>query len=231
MLPLKDTVPARSFPLVNWLLIAANILLFLVELSLGPDAEALTAALGVVPARLLANPTPDQLATLVTSMFLHGGWAHVLSNMLALYIFGDNVEDRLGHVGYLIFYLLCGLAAGLTHILFNPTSPVPTIGASGAISGTLGAYFLLFPTARVFTLIPLFILPWFVEIPALFYLGFWFLSQLLNGTLEIVTGAQSYGGVAWWAHAGGFITGLVLVGLFARRQYVRPVYADEYWPW
>ena len=151
--------------------------------------------------------------------------------MLALYIFGDNVEDRLGHGSYLIFYLVCGLAAGLTHVLFNPTSPVPSIGASGAISGVMGAYFLLFPTARVITLIPLFILPWIVEIPALIYIGFWFLSQLLNGTLEIVAGAQAYGGVAWWAHAGGFIAGLVLVGLFARRQYVRPVYVDEYRPW
>jgi len=231
MLPLKDTVPARSFPVVNWLLIAANIVLFFVELSLGPDAEALTAALGVVPTRLLANPTLGQLATLVTSMFLHGGWLHLLGNMLALYIFGDNVEDRLGHGSYLIFYLVCGLAAGLTHVLFNPTSPVPSIGASGAISGVMGAYFLLFPTARVITLIPLFILPWIVEIPALIYIGFWFLSQLLNGTLEIVAGAQAYGGVAWWAHAGGFIAGLVLVGLFARRQYVRPVYVDEYRPW
>jgi membrane associated rhomboid family serine protease len=231
MLPLKDTVPARSFALVNWLLIAANVVLFFVELSLGPGAEALTAALGVVPARLLAHPTPDQLATLVTSMFLHGGWLHLLSNMLALYIFGDNVEDRMGHGGYLIFYLLCGLAAGLTHILFNPTSAVPTIGASGAISGVLGAYFVLFPNARVITLILIFFFPWFVEIPALVYLGFWFLSQLLNGTLEIVAGVQSYGGVAWWAHAGGFITGVVLVKLFARQQYVRPVYADEYWPW
>jgi membrane associated rhomboid family serine protease len=231
MLPLKDTIPARSFPVVNWLLIAANVVLFLVELSLGPDAEALIAALGVVPARLLTSPTPDQLATLVTSMFLHGGWLHLLSNMLALYIFGDNVEDRLGHGGYAVFYLLCGLAAGLTHIFFNQNSPVPTIGASGAISGVLGAYFLLFPTARVITLIPIFILPWIVEIPALVYLGFWFLSQLFNGALEIVAGAQSYGGVAWWAHAGGFIAGLVLVGLFARRQYLRPVYADEYRPW
>jgi membrane associated rhomboid family serine protease len=125
MLPLKDTVPARSFAVVNWLLIAANVVLFFVELSLGPEAEPLTAALAVVPARILANPTPAQLATLVTSMFLHGGWLHLLSNMLALYIFGDNIEDRLGHGGYLIFYLLCGLAAGLTHILSNPMSPVP----------------------------------------------------------------------------------------------------------
>ena len=231
MLPLKDTVPARSFPAVNWALIAANVVVFLFELALGPDAELLLFALGAVPARILASATPDQLATLFTSMFLHGGWLHLISNMLALYIFGDNVEDRMGHSGYAVFYLLCGLAAGLTHLFFNAASPVPAIGASGAISGVLGAYFILFPRARVITLVPIFILPWFVEIPALIYLGFWFLSQLFNGALEIVAGAQAYGGVAWWAHAGGFIAGIVLVWLFTRRQYVRPVYVDEYRPW
>ncbi len=231
MLPLQDTVPARSFSIVNWALIVANVALFLIELSLGRDAEVLIAALGVVPARLLANPGPDQFATLLSSMFLHGGWAHLFSNMLALYIFGDNVEDRMGHGGYLVFYLLCGVIAGLTHVLFNPTSPVPTIGASGAISGVLGAYLLLFPTARVITLVPLFFLPWFVEIPAVIYLGFWFVSQLFNGVLAIVTGVQAYGGVAWWAHAGGFLAGMLLVGLFARRRPARRVYVDEYWPW
>jgi membrane associated rhomboid family serine protease len=151
--------------------------------------------------------------------------------MLALYIFGDNIEDRIGHVRYLVFYLICGIAAALVHIAFNTASVVPTIGASGAISGVLGAYLLLFPSARVITLVPVFFLPWFVEIPALFYLGFWFLSQLLNGALSIVVGAQEFGGVAWWAHAGGFITGLLLVGLFARRRFVRRAYADEYYPW
>jgi membrane associated rhomboid family serine protease len=231
VLPLQDTVPARSFSIVNWALIVANVALFLVELSLGARAEALITALGVVPARLLANPGLDQFATLITSMFLHGGWAHLFSNMLALYIFGDNVEDRMGHGGYLVFYLLCGVIAGLTHVLFNPTSPVPTIGASGAISGVLGAYLLLFPAARVITLVPLFFLPWFVEIPAVIYLGFWFVSQLFNGVLAIVAGAQAYGGVAWWAHAGGFLAGMLLVGLFARRRPARRVYVDEYWPW
>lgn len=231
MIPLKDTVRSHSFPIINWLLIALNIFVFLIEVQLGPQADQFVAALGVVPARLLAEPDLGQFLTIFTSMFLHGGWLHVLSNMLALYIFGDNVEDRLGHGRYLVFYLICGFAAAATHILFNTVSQVPTIGASGAISGVLGAYFILYPRARVITLIPIFILPWFIEIPAIIYLGFWFISQLLNGVLSISAGAQSFGGVAWWAHAGGFITGIVLVGLFARRSYVRRVYADEYYPW
>jgi membrane associated rhomboid family serine protease len=231
MLPLYDTVQARSFPIVNWTLIAINIVAFFIELSLGPDVERLVVALGVVPVRLLASPGPDQWLTLFTSMFLHGGWAHLFSNMLALYIFGDNVEDRVGHGGYLVFYLLCGLAAGLTHVWFNPDSNVPTIGASGAISGVLGAYLILFPTARVISLVPLFVVPWFVEIPALIYLGVWFLLQLFNGTLAIAVGAQEFGGVAWWAHAGGFVAGILLIGLFARRRYARRRYVDEYWPW
>lgn len=230
MIPLYDTVHSRSFPFVNWMLIVANVAFFLIEVALGPDAEWLVTTFGVVPARLLANPGPDQIATLFTSMFLHGGWSHLLSNMLALYIFGDNVEDRMGG-RYLTFYVICGLIAALTHVAFNPGSPVPTIGASGAISGVLGAYLVLYPTARVITLIPIFFLPWFVEIPAVIYLGVWFLSQLLNGTLAIIIGAQGFGGVAWWAHAGGFVAGIVLAGLFIQRRYQRRVYADEYWPW
>lgn len=231
MIPLYDNVHARTFPFVNWALIVANVAIFLVEVALGADAEWLVRTLGVVPARLLANPGPDQIATLFTSMFLHGGWSHLLSNMLALYIFGDNVEDRMGGGRYLAFYLICGLIAALTHVFFNPDSPIPTIGASGAISGVLGAYLILYPTARVITLIPVFFLPWFVEIPALVYLGMWFLSQLLNGTLAIIIGAQGFGGVAWWAHAGGFVAGIALVGLFIQRRNRRRVYVDEYWPW
>jgi membrane associated rhomboid family serine protease len=231
MIPLKDTVQARSFPIVNWILIAANILAFLFELSFGPDIERFVTAVGLIPARLLALPSLGQVLTIFTSMFLHGGWLHLISNLLALYIFGDNVEDRVGHGRYLVFYLLCGVIAALTHIAFNASSPVPTIGASGAISGVLGAYFILYPRARVTTLIPLFILPWFVEIPAVFYLGFWFLSQLFNGALSVVSGAQMYGGVAFWAHIGGFLAGLLLINLFQQRRYLRRVYVDEYWPW
>lgn len=231
MIPLKDTVRARSFPIVNWILIAINIFVFLIELGLGQQVDTFIAAFGVVPARLLSALGLPQILTIFTSMFLHGGWLHLISNMLALYIFGDNVEDRIGHGRYLVFYLVCGLIAALTHIAFNATSLMPTIGASGAISGVLGAYFVLYPRARVITLIPIFILPWFVEIPAVVYLGFWFLSQLLNGTLAIVAGAQAFGGIAFWAHVGGFLAGLLLVKPFEQRRYIRRAYVDEYWPW
>lgn len=231
MLPLKDTVQSRSFPVVNWLIIALNVLFFFMLISLGPRAELWMTALGLVPARLLRHPGLFEFTTIFTSMFLHGGWAHLFSNMLALYIFGDNVEDRLGSGRYLLFYLLCGFAAAVVHVFLNPNSTIPTVGASGAISGVLAAYFIFFPSARVITLVPLFFLPWFVEIPAVFYLGFWFVSQLFNGLLTVVSGAQALGGVAWWAHVGGFVAGLVLGPIFARRRYIRRIYPDEYFPW
>lgn len=231
MLPLKDTVRSRSFPFVNWALIALNVLIFFVLLTRTPLAEVYVTILGVVPARFLNQLDLFEFLTLFSSMFLHGGWVHLISNMLALYIFGDNVEDRMGSGRYLLFYLLCGLVAAFVHIAFNQDSLIPTIGASGAISGVLAAYLALFPTARVITLVPLFFLPWFVELPAVFYLGFWFVSQLLNGVLTVMTGAQAFGGVAWWAHIGGFLAGLVLVHLFAYRRYVRRIYVDEYYPW
>ena len=231
MIPLKDTVQSRSFPFINWMLIGLNVFFFLILLSSGAQAEAWVEKLGVVPARLLRNPTSWQAITLFTSMFLHGGWAHLLGNMLALYIFGDNVEDRLGSGRYLLFYFICGLVAAAAHIAVNPSSSAPTIGASGAISGVLAAYLLFFPSARVITLIFLFIFPWFVEIPAVIYLGFWFLSQLFNGALAVVSDMQTFGGVAWWAHVGGFLAGLILGPLLARRRYVRRRYVDEYYPW
>jgi len=231
MLPLKDTIRSRSFPVVNWTLIGLNVLAFFLLLSLGPQADRLVMALGLVPRRLLAHPNLWQWSTLFSSMFLHGGWAHLFSNMLALYIFGDNVEDRLGSGRYLALYLLSGLAAAAVHIAFNPASPLPTVGASGAISGVLAAYMIFFPSSRVITLVPLFFLPWFVEVPAVLYLGFWFVSQLFNGLLTVVQGVQAMGGVAWWAHVGGFFAGLLLGPLLARRRYYRRSYFDEYYPW
>jgi membrane associated rhomboid family serine protease len=187
--------------------------------------------LGVVPARLVAHPLSAQVFTLFSSMFLHGGWLHLLFNMWALYIFGDNVEDRLGHARYLFFYLLGGVVAGVWHVLFNGQSQVPTIGASGAISAVMAAYLVLYPRARVITLIPLFFLPWFVEIPAFIFIGLWFLSQFFNGVLDTATGAQAFGGVAYWAHVGGFVAGLVLLPLFLYRRRPRKAYADEWLPW
>lgn len=232
MLPLTDTIPSRTFPAVNWALLAANVIIFLLMVGNDRLTEAWVATLALVPVRFLANPLdPTQLLTIFTSMFMHGGWFHLFSNMLALYIFGDNVEDRMGSQRYLIFYLLCGVAAAFAHILFNPTSPIPTVGASGALSGVLAAYLLFFPTARVVTLIPIFFLPWLVEIPAIVYLGLWFISQLANGLFSIIIDVQEMGGVAWWAHIGGFVAGLVLAPLFRQRRYVRRYYLDEYYPW
>jgi membrane associated rhomboid family serine protease len=157
------------------------------------------------------------LATLVSSMFIHGGWMHLIGNMLYLYIFGDNVEDRLGHLGYLLFYVLAGAGAALTEVYFQRGSTVPLLGASGAIAGVLGAYFLLYPRSRILTVIPLFVFFPVVEISAFFFLGFWFLMQFVQGALS--AGIPADGGVAWWAHAGGFVVGAVLLPLFllARR--------------
>lgn len=229
MLPLRDTVRARDLPLMNWLIILANVLVFLFEASLSTrQLNALSRAYGLVPARFLAAPGAGQVGTIFSSMFLHGGWLHVISNMWVLYIFGDNVEDRMGHLRYLVFYLLAGLAAAAAHVLVNPASTVPTIGASGAISGIMGAYLLLFPRARVLTLIPAIFLPWFIEVPALVFIGFWFVSQLFSGlfALGAAGSVRTYGGVAWWAHVGGFLAGVLLVKIFERRRY-RP--ADNIW--
>ncbi|WP_028460000.1 rhomboid family intramembrane serine protease [Chloroflexus sp. Y-396-1] len=232
MLPLKDTIPSRSFPIVNWALLVANVVVFLLMVGDNRLTEAWIAALALVPARFLANPTdPAELITIFTSMFMHGGWFHLFSNMLALYIFGDNVEDRMGSQRYFLFYLICGIAAALVHVMFNPTSPIPTVGASGALSGVLAAYLLFFPSARVITLVPIFFLPWLVEVPAVVYLGLWFLSQLANGLFSIMVNVQAMGGVAWWAHIGGFVAGLILAPFFRQRRYWRRYYVDEYYPW
>jgi len=230
MVPLKDTVRARGFPYVTAALFGANLLVFLLETRLPPPLlEQFLWLLGVVPARLLAMPLPGEWLTLLTSQFLHGGWLHLASNMLALYVFGDNVEDRLGHGRFLAFYLLCGAVAGLAHSLAAPGSLVPAVGASGAISGVMAAYLLLFPTARVVTLVPLFLIPWFVEVPAVLWVGLWFVSQLLNGVLALAVPTAPLGGVAWWAHVGGFLAGAVLV--WPLRRPAPRYYPDQYWPW
>lgn len=228
MLPLRDTVRARSLPILNYSLIGLNVLIFIVEAGMGPTAfRGMLTRFGLVPAQLsLARPL--SYLTLLTSVFLHGSWFHLISNMWTLHIFGDNVEDRMGRGRYLLFYLLAGVIAGTTQVLFAPQSQVPTVGASGAIAGVLGAYFLLFPQGRVLTLIPLFILPWFVEIPAFIYLGIWFLTQVSSGlvTLGRLGAGGSFSGIAWWAHIGGFVAGLALVRSFARRRRRR--WPDEY---
>jgi len=198
------------------LLIVANVWIFLLELAQGPTLNRMVLALGVVPARyaaphlLQSMTSAGSLVPLFAAMFLHGGWLHLLGNMLFLFVFGRSIEDRFGHLKFLAIYFLAGLGGNLLHILLNPASRVPTIGASGAIAGILGAYFLTFPAARITTLIPLFFFFWTVELPALFLLGYWFLIQFFTGFQMLAIQAATGGGVAWWGHVGGFLTGLVL---------------------
>jgi len=221
VIPIRDTIPSRGVPVVTWSLIAANVVVFLFELTLDPDElEVLFYLFGVVPARFthpawasrLGFPVDDYWPFL-TSMFLHDGWLHVISNMWALWIFGDNVEERMGRLRFLLFYLLTGLAAGLVHWFTNAQSTLPTVGASGAIAGVLGAYFVLFPFARIIVLIPVFFWPFFFELPAVTYLFVWFASQMIGGALSAL-GPEDVGGIAWWAHLGGFGAGVVLHRLF-----------------
>ncbi len=197
------------------------------ELSLGDALEPLIFQFGVTPAAVASWPQSDLpfLAVVIpflTSMFLHGGWLHVIGNMWYLRIFGDNIEDRLGHFTFLLFYLLCGIGAGVVHTIINVNSTVPSVGASGAIAGVLGAYVVSYPFARVQTLVPIFIFIQVIEIPALIVLGFWFVMQFFNGTASLAaTNVRDSGGVAWWAHVGGFVIGILLIGLFPRRDRQR----------
>ena len=220
MIPIRDTIPSRRTAWIVRLLIAANVAAFVLEWRQGQAAEALLYRFGVVPSAWTGDPWawPAQLLTLLTSQFLHGGLLHLASNMLYLWIFGDNVEDRLGHGRFLLFYLGCGIAAAATQVAVDPHSSAPMVGASGAIAGVLGAYFLLFPHARIVTLMP-WILTWqFTELPAFAFLGFWFVLQWAQGMTTI--GRLAPGGVAWWAHIGGFTAGLIGVWwLRPRRAY------------
>ena len=217
MIPLRDTVRSRSVPVVNYLLIITCGIVFVFELSLGPRLGSFLRTYAVIPAGIaesyhLGVIHPRAYFSLVSSMFLHGGWVHLIGNMLYLYVFGDNIEDRLGHFGYLIFYVLCGITSALTQVFFSQDSLVPVIGASGAIAGVLGAYFLLYPRARILTMIPLVIFFPVVELSAFFFLGFWFMMQFLQAALA--SGTELSGGVALWAHAGGFVAGAVFLPVF-----------------
>ncbi len=236
MIPLRDDIRARRVPVVNYVLIAITSLVFLMQLSEGPEDTSLVERFGMIPKRVLhpdetvmvdgiqvhpltgryvvvqheAAPSPIPVwLTLLTCIFLHGGWMHFLSNMWFLYIFGDNVEDRLGAGKFVLFYLGTGVAASITHLATNAASPVPTIGASGAIAGVMGAYFLLYPRATVLTAIPIFVFIQLVHLPAALFLGIWFFLQFLQGSLAITAGATT--GVAWWAHIGGFAVGVVVI--------------------
>jgi membrane associated rhomboid family serine protease len=231
MIPLRDNNPRRRLPVVTYALIAVNVLAFLWQVSLGRALESTLFQIAFIPAKFwLPGYWAFDVYTIVVSMFLHGSLMHIGSNMLYLGIFGDNIEDRIGRVRYLLFYLLCGFVATFTHAFFSPGSRIPSIGASGAIAGVLGAYLVLFPHARVMTLIPIFVFITVRELPAILILGLWFFLQLFSGVGSLgVADAQDMGGVAYFAHIGGFVAGMVLIGAFGgfRRTRARQ---PEY-PW
>jgi len=216
MIPIRDTIPSKNYPIVNNVIIGINIVLFLVELAQGASLDRFIYIYGLVPARYSVPHIRSyfsfgqQVFAVLSFMFLHGGFWHLLGNMWFLYIFGDNVEDRLGPFRYLAFYLLCGITSGLSHLILNLYSNVPTIGASGAIAGVMGAYLILHPNSKILTLIPIIFIPWFIEIPAFFFLGLWFVLQFIHAA-----GSQgNIAGIAWWAHIGGFIFGMIFLKIF-----------------
>ncbi len=218
MIPLRDVIPSRTTPYITVTIIALNLVAWLYELGLPDDVLPLFLQLyGVVPADFSAP-------ALISSMFLHGGWMHFIGNMWYLWIFGDNIEDRLGHGRFVAFYLLCGIGAALGHVAIDPSSTLPTIGASGAIAGVMGAYFVLYPHSRVLTLVPLIIIWEIIELPAIVLLGFWFLIQLFSAGTIAATAASESGGIAFMAHIAGFVLGAI--GVFVFRKPQRP---DVYW--
>lgn len=223
MIPLRDDAPRSISPYVTYFLIALNLGMFVFEWSLDPQSRAVFLyQFGVVPIEFTTRFQPTEIVPILTSMFLHGSWLHLISNMWALWIFGDNIEEHLGASRYLALYVLSGIAASVLHILMNPHAQVPSVGASGAIAGVMGAYFLLFPSARVLTIVPfVFIFLW---LPAWIVLGYWFLAQFVNGAATAIASTSSTsGGIAFWAHVGGFIAGISLIKLFpAQRRFYVP---------
>lgn len=264
MLPLYDTIPARRFPFVNWLMIGLCAVAFWFQLQgqqRGPDGrDEIVETYGMIPKRVFQPNRPvvvrEELVirgefgpqrmvrervleplrfspwwTLLTCIFLHGGWAHIVGNLWFLHIFGDNVEDCFGHIGFLAFYLACGVAASAVHLITNAGSPIPTIGASGAIAGVMGAYLVLYPRSQVVALLPIFVFLQIITVPAVLFLGLWFAMQFFSGVSSL--GATMSGGVAWWAHIGGFVAGMLLAWQLKGRQVIttqtRRRYPDEAW--
>lgn len=235
MFPMQNAVPARYPPVVTWALIAVNCAVFFIEITLSPaELEWFLARFALIPARYFAplpygDPglTPLDYVPFLSNMFLHGGWLHLILNMWTLWLFGPTVEDRLGIPRYLLFYLACGILASVAHTLFNPGSLVPALGASGAISGVLGCFIRLFPLARLIVVVPILFLPLFFEVPAIVFAGLWLLMQVLQGTAELFI-PSSGGGIAWWAHIGGFVAGVALAPLLHRpAKRHRSYYPDE----
>ena len=223
MIPLRDTNPSRTIPVVNYFLITTNVIVFLYEFSLSKEMTNFVFNFGLIPFNFTSDlqsyqVNPGTVLPLFTSMFLHGGWMHLLGNMLFLFIFGDNVEDRFGHFKYFFFYIVAGLAAAFTQIYMSPDSQIPMVGASGAIAGVLGAYVFMYPTAKITTLIPIFFFFQIIELPAFLFLGIWFLLQIISGMFALGIGADA-GGVAWWAHIGGFAAGAVLFPFLRKRKW------------
>ncbi len=231
MFPIKDTVRSRSFPIVNWAIIVVNLLIYLYESSLssaGLDHFLQTWAL--IPASIQLN-NPLTWYRFFTHIWLHASWFHVITNMWFLGIFGDNIEDRLGSIRYLVFYILGGLAAGALQFAFSPgNETIPALGASGAIAAVMGAYVIFYPRAKVVTFVPFLLFIWFVNIPAIFFLLLWFFIQLISGVGSLGM-AGSLGGVAWFAHVGGFLFGLIMARPFCIGRCHRGDYTDEYYPW
>jgi membrane associated rhomboid family serine protease len=225
MIPIRDDAPRYTTPYINYFLLGLNTVVFLLTWLSGPrEAQQIVNVYGMIPAHTTAflhglsgTNSLTAFVPILTSMFLHASWMHLIFNMWALYIFGDNIEDYLGHFWYLFFYLISGFGAAFLHIVMNPNSNVPSVGASGAIAGVMGAYFILYPSARVLTLVPFFFI-FFVWLPAWIVLGFWFLGQFLSGAATAIAYAsQTTGGIAFWAHVGGFVTGIAMIKLFPTR--------------
>jgi membrane associated rhomboid family serine protease len=234
MIPLRDNIARIGIPLITWILIIVNGMIFVFEISIPKDMlEEIFYFFGLTPARysspqwaLIHGLSPKDYLPFLTNMFLHVGWLHIIGNMWFLYIFGRSVEDRMGPVRFLIFYLLSGMVANGIFFIINPRSTIPELGASGAIAGVMGAYIVMFPNAKIITMILILFFPFFFELSAFIYIGFWFILQLFSGTLSFASPATG-GGIAWWAHIGGFITGIVLVPLFRKRQAPRQGFPDE----
>jgi rhomboid family protein len=234
MIPLNDNVRRQTFWVSTLALIALNTAVFIYELSLGPTINRFILTFGLIPARyttshggIIITSLTAFIVPIFTSMFIHGGWLHLIGNMLFLFVFGRSIEDRFGHSQFLLLYLLSGFGAAVIDILFNMGSRVPTIGASGAIAGVLGVYLVSFPTARITTLIPLVIFFWTVRIPAMLILVYWFVIQFAAGYQTMAIESATKGGVAWWAHVGGFILGMLLGLAMPKRQRK----AVQVWPW
>lgn len=223
MIPIRDEIKTRRTPIITYVLIALNIFVFILQWMAGPNQEALIYEYALIPGNLTTSVNVDNVTDIFSSMFMHAGFLHLAGNMLYLWIFGDNVEDALGRVKYLFFYLVGGVVAALTHVLFNPNSQIPTVGASGAIGAVLGAYLILYPQSRVLTFIPIGFFMRLQLLPAAIVLGLWFILQLFNGVASL--GGSDVAGTAFWAHIGGFVAGMLMAKLFAPRKR-KPNYAN-----